>query len=57
MNINFDIPRNKVISMLYDLKYSDSYKNKKELDLAMKSFIKDKLLDELYLTISHKEIN
>lgn len=57
MNINFDIPRNKVISMLYDLKYSDSYKNKKELDLAMKCFIKDKLLDELYLTISHKEIN
>lgn len=56
MNINFDIPRNKVISMLYDLKYSDSYKNKKELGLAMKPLIKDKLLDELYLTISHKEV-
>ncbi|WP_226910158.1 hypothetical protein [Marinilactibacillus psychrotolerans] len=49
MDIDFDVPRSKVISMLYDSKYRDSYKSKKELDLAMKPFIKDKLLDELYL--------
>lgn len=54
LNINFDIPRTKVISMLYDLKYSNRYKNKKEFNLAMKPIIKHKLLDELYLVISHK---
>ncbi|MFL2106032.1 hypothetical protein [Desemzia sp. FAM 23991] len=53
-NISFDIPRNKVISMLYDLKYSDSYKSKKEFDLAMKPFLKDTLLEELYLFIFPK---
>ncbi|WP_035050927.1 hypothetical protein [Carnobacterium pleistocenium] len=57
MNIMFDSPRKKVISMLYDLKYKNIFKNKKELDLAKKTFIKDELLEELYLAISDNETN
>ncbi|KRG15603.1 hypothetical protein ACA30_05795 [Virgibacillus soli] len=51
MNICFDTSRQKVISMLFDYKYSNTYKSKKELDLAMKPIIRDKLLDELYTFI------
>lgn len=51
-NITFDTPRKKIISLLYDLKYNAEIKNKKELDLAMKPIIRDKLLEELYLAIS-----
>lgn len=48
INVNYDTPRSKLISLLYDIKYKNKYKNKKELDLAMKPFIRDKLLDELH---------
>ncbi len=51
MSICYDTPRQKVIAMLYDYKYSNVYKNKKELDLVMKPVIKDELLKELYLVI------
>ena len=34
--------------MLFDYKYRNIYKSKKELDLAMKPITKDKLLKELY---------
>lgn len=57
MNINFDTPRSKVLSMLYDFKYHTVFKSKKELDLEMKPYIKDKLLEELYLAISTKRID
>lgn len=52
MNINFNTPREKVISMLYDLKYSPTFKNKKELYSALNPNVKAELLNELYLTIS-----
>lgn len=55
MGIRFDTPRLKVIAMLYDYKYRNTYKSKKELDLAMKPIIKDELLQELYLVISNVE--
>ena len=45
-------PRLKVIAMLYDCKYKNIYKSKKELESAMKPIIKDKLLDELHMAIS-----
>ena len=51
MGIRFDTPRRKVIAMLYDYKYKDTYKSKKELDLAKKPIIKNELLQELYLVI------
>lgn len=51
----FDTPRRKVIAMLYDYKYKNIYENKKELDLAMKPIISDKLLEELYMIISNVE--
>ena len=51
LGILFDTPRRKVIAMLYDYKYKDTYKSKKELDLAMKPIIKDDLLKELYTAI------
>ncbi|WP_341963562.1 hypothetical protein NM897_16905 (plasmid) [Planococcus maritimus] len=50
-----DTPRLKVIAMLYDYKYKNIYKSKKQLDLAMKPIIKAKLLDELHLVISNIE--
>lgn len=53
--IYFDISRRKVIAMLYDYKYKNIYKSKKELDLAMKPIISDKLLEELYFVISNVE--
>jgi len=49
ININYDTPRLRLISLLYDIKYKNKYKNKKELDLAMKPIIRDKLLEELHL--------
>lgn len=52
MNIKFDTPRSRVIALLYEHKYHESFKNKKELDLAMKSFIKDELFEELYIALS-----
>ena len=55
MGIRFDTPRRKVIAMLYDYKYKDTYKSKKELELAIKPIIKDELLQELYLVISNVE--
>lgn len=55
LGILFDTPRRKVIAMLYDYKYKDTYKSKKELDLAMKPIIKDELLQELYLVIYNVE--
>lgn len=55
MNICFDTSRQKVIAMLYDYKYGNIYKSKKELDLAMKPVIKDELLKELYLVICNVE--
>lgn len=55
MNIRFDSPRRKVISMLYDYKYNDIYKNRKELDLSMKPVIKDDLFKELYVSICNGE--
>lgn len=51
LNISFDTPRQKVIAMLFDYKYSNIYKSKKELDLVMKPIIKDKLLKELYTAL------
>lgn len=53
--IYFDTPRRKLIAMLHDYKYKNIYKSKKELDLAMKPIISDKLLDELHLVISNVE--
>lgn len=55
MNIRFDTPRSKVLSMLYDLKYHTVYTSKKELDSAMKPYIKDQLLEDLYLAVSTKD--
>lgn len=49
--ICFDTPRRKVIAMLYDYKYCNIYKSKKELDLAMKPFNKEELLKELHSVI------
>lgn len=54
MNIKFDTSRSKIISLLYELKYQGTFKNKKELDSAMKRFIKDELFEELHITISNK---
>jgi len=54
MNIRFDSPRRKVIAMLYDYTYSDIYKSKKELDVAMKPVIKDDLFKELYVSICNR---
>src|SRR5690625_4005381 len=36
ININYDTPRLRLISLLYDNKYKNKYINKKEFDLAMK---------------------
>lgn len=55
MNIRYDTPRSKVLSMLYDLKYHTIYTSKKELDSAMKPYIKDQLLEDLYLAVSTKD--
>lgn len=51
INISFDTPRQKVIAMLFDCKYSDIYQSKKEFDIVMKPIIKDKLLKELYTAL------
>lgn len=53
MDIRLDTPRTKVIGLLYDYKYKDSYKTKKELSLAMKPLIKDKLFEELHLVLEN----
>lgn len=55
MNICFDSSRQKVIAMLFEVKYSDIYKSKKTLDSAMKSRLKDELLKELYLAVCNVE--
>lgn len=57
MDIRFDTSRRKVMAMLYDYKYKDTYESKKELDLAKKPIIKDELLQELYLVIHNGEHN
>lgn len=54
MNIKFDTPRSKIISLLYELKYHGTFKNKKELDSSMKKFIKDELFEELHMAIFNK---
>jgi len=54
INICFDTSRQKVIAMLFECKYSNIYKSKKELDLAMKPIIKDKLLKELYTALESR---
>lgn len=41
--------------MLYDYKYKNIYISKKELDLAMKPIISDKLFEELCFVISNVE--
>lgn len=53
MGIHLETPRTKVIGLLYDYKYKDTYKTKKELSLAMNPFIKDKLFEELYLALEN----
>lgn len=55
MSIKYDTPRNRVISLLYELKYHGTFKNKKELDSAMKKFIKDELFEELHIAILNKD--
>ena len=40
---------------MYDYKYNNLYKSKKELDVAMKPLIKDELLQELYLMVCEKK--
>ena len=54
LNIKFDTPRNKIISLLYELKYHGTFKNKKALDSAMKRYIKDDIFEELHVTIFSK---
>lgn len=54
-DIHLGTPRRKLIAMLYDHKYKNIYKNKKELDLAMKPIISDKILEELHLAIFNVE--
>jgi len=48
LSIHPEISRQKIISLLFEYKYSESYKTRKELDSAMKPLIRDKLLSELY---------
>ncbi len=55
LDITFDSSRKKIIAMLYDLDYSNEFQNKKELEKAMKSVIKDTLLEQLYSVISSKK--
>ncbi|WP_135449560.1 hypothetical protein [Planococcus citreus] len=43
--------RVKLINLLYEYKYNDSFKNKKELEAALKPMIKDKLLRELHIVL------
>ena len=54
LNIKFDTPRNKIISLLYELKCHGTFKNKKALDSAMKRYIKDDIFEELHVTIFSK---
>src|SRR5690625_7481754 len=44
ININYDTPRLRLISLLYDNKYKNKYINKKKLDLSMKIIIRVKIL-------------
>lgn len=53
MSIPFDIPRLKIIALLYDYKYKDIIESKRALDLMMKPIVRDDLLNELHLTISN----
>lgn len=57
IGIAFDTPRLKIIAALYEYKYSATYKNKKELDSAMKPVLIDQLKEELYDFISNGENN
>ena len=47
-NIDWDTSRSRIISLMYDLKYKDSYKTKKDFDKSLKPLIKDKLYDKLH---------
>ncbi|ANU28271.1 hypothetical protein [Planococcus versutus] len=53
--MQFHSPRLKIVALLYDYKYKETYKSKKELDSAMKPIIRDKLVEELYEIISNVE--
>ena len=48
LGIDWNISRNKIISLMYDLKYKESFKTKKDFDKSLKPFIKDKLYDKLH---------
>lgn len=48
MNIDWNTSRSRIISLMYDLKYKDSFKTKKDFDKSLKPLIKDKLYDRLH---------
>lgn len=48
MDIDLNTSRNRIISLMYDLKYKESFKTKKDFDKSLKPFIKDKLYDKLH---------
>lgn len=53
LGLTFKSPRSKIISLLYENKYTNIYKSKKEFDKAMKPVIRDNLLEELYISITN----
>ncbi|MDE0583247.1 hypothetical protein ON064_09380 [Planococcus sp. A6] len=53
--VHLGIPRRKLIAILYDHKYKNIYKNKKELELVMKPIMTEKILEELHSVISNIE--
>ncbi|GEK33080.1 hypothetical protein [Kurthia sibirica] len=55
LGITVYTPRAKIINHLYDYKYNEQYKNKKQFDSAMKSFIKEELMDELHENMGFKD--
>ncbi|QMT19154.1 hypothetical protein H1Q58_16345 (plasmid) [Planococcus maritimus] len=54
-DIHLGTPRRKLIAMLYDYKYKNIYKSKKELDLSMKPIMSNKILEELHSVIFNVE--
>lgn len=48
MNIDWDTSRSRIISLIYDLKYKESFKSKKDFDKSLKPLVKDKLYDKLH---------
>lgn len=51
LNVSPDTSRRKLINLLYEFKYSESFKNKKELEQTYKPVIRDLILDELHSLI------